>query len=161
MFYPSVENLFDEMFNFDNDIFGNEPERRMLPSHGGPKHPGHELMRTDVNETDKAYELCIDLPGFDKKDIKVKLEDGLLTVSAERVEEDEEREDPSGKPRKNGRVIRKERYVGSMARSWYVGEDTDREKVAAKYENGVLKLTVPKVEKKELPEDQKYIAIEG
>ena len=48
-----------------------------------------------------------------------------------------------------------------MSRSWYVGEDVKREEIAAKYENGVLKLTVPKAEKKELPEDKKYIAIEG
>ena len=161
MFYPSVENLFDEMFNFDDDFFGREPEHRMLPPHGGPKHHEHGLMRTDVSETEKAYELNIDIPGFNKDDIKVKLDDGLLTVSAERVEESTEREDSNGKPRKNGKLIRKERYVGSMSRSWYVGEDVKREEIAAKYENGVLKLTVPKAEKKELPEDKKYIAIEG
>ena len=160
MFYPSVENLFDEMFNFDDDFFGREPEHHMLPARGG-KHHERALMRTDVNEDDKAYELSIDLPGFDKKDIKVKLDNGLLTVSAEKVEEKTEKEDENGKASKHGKLIRKERYVGSMSRSWYVGEDIDRAEIAAKYHNGVLKLTVPKAKKEELPEDKKYIAIEG
>lgn len=154
MFYPSVDNLFDEMFNFDEDFFEPKPERGLLPSHRGPKGRHGELMRTDVKETKKAYKLNIDLPGYKKDDIKVKFDDGVLTVSAEKVEENEEEKD--------GKVIRQERFSGAIRRSWYVGEDIKREEIAAKYENGVLKLTVPKSDPKEaLPEDKKYIAIEG
>ena len=157
MLYPSVENLFDEMFNgFGDDFFDN---RRPLLGNG--KHE-KSLMRTDVNETKDAYELKVDLPGYKKDEIKVKLDDGFLTISANKVTESTEREDEHGKTRKNGRVIRQERYVGAMSRSWYVGDDVDQNKVKAKYENGVLELTIPKTEpKKELPENQKYIAIEG
>lgn len=154
MFYPSVDNLFDEMFNFDDDFFEPKPERGLLPSHRGPKGHHGELMRTDVKETKKAYKLSIDLPGYKKDDIKVKFDDGILTVSAEKVEENEEEKD--------GKVIRQERFSGATRRSWYVGEGIKREEIAAKYENGVLKLTVPKSDpKKALPEDKKYIAIEG
>ncbi len=157
MLYPSVENLFDEMFNgFGDDFFDN---RRPLLGNG--KHE-KSLMRTDVNETKDAYELKVDVPGYKKDEIKVKLDDGFLTISANKVTESTEREDEHGKTRKNGRVIRQERYVGAMSRSWYVGDDVDQNKVKAKYENGVLELTIPKTEpKKELPENQKYIAIEG
>ena len=87
----------------------------------------------------------------------------MLTISAGKSEDVEEREDKNGKPRKNGsRLIRKERHFGSMSRSWYIGDDVKKEDIKASYNNGVLSLTVPKAEpKKELPEDQKYIAIEG
>ena len=75
MFYPSVDNLFDEMFNFDDDFFEPKPERGLLPSHRGPKGRHGALMRTDVKETKKAYKLSIDLPGYKKDDIKVKFDD--------------------------------------------------------------------------------------
>ncbi len=154
MFYPSVDNLFDEMFNFDDDLFASRSERNLPALHRGSKGRHGELMRTDVKETKKAYKLNIELPGYTKDDIKVKFDDGVLTVSADKVEENEEEKD--------GKVIRKERFSGSIRRSWYVGEDIKREEIAAKYENGVLKLTVPKSDPKEaLPEDKKYIAIEG
>ncbi|MBP5656565.1 Hsp20/alpha crystallin family protein [Candidatus Saccharibacteria bacterium] len=159
MIHSGFESLFDEMFNdFDDEIFGRRP---MLPAHGG----GHrrDLMRTDVSETDQAYNLEIDLPGFKKDDIKIKYDEGMLTISAEKNEDIEEREDKNGKPRKNGsRLIRKERHFGSMSRSWYVGEDVKKDDIKASYKDGVLSLTVPKAEPKpELPEDQKFIAIEG
>lgn len=159
MFYTGAENLFDEMFNdFDDDFLEPRVSRRLLGR--GSNH--HELMKTDVVENDKSYDLKIDMPGYDKDDIKVKLDNGMLTVSAETSSEKTEHEDKNGKPRKNGRMIRQERYVGTISRSWYVGDDVDRSKISAKYENGVLCLEVPKAEpKKELPDDQKYIAIEG
>ena len=159
MIHTGFESLFDEMFNdFDDDIFAHHP---MLPPHaGGPRH--HELMRTDVNETDAAYELSVELPGYDKDDIKVKFDDGMLTISAAKNEDTEEHFDKNGKPRKNGRMIRHERHFGSLSRSWYVGDGIKQEGIKASYKNGILSLTVPKAEpKKELPEEQKYIAIEG
>ena len=159
MIQSGFESLFDEMFNdFDDEIFGRRP---MLPAHGGGR--GHNLMKTDVSETEQAYNLEIDLPGFAKEDIKIKFDEGMLTISAEKSEDIEEREDKNGKPRKNGsRLIRKERHFGSMSRSWYVGDDIKKDEIKASYKNGVLSLTVPKAEpKKDLPEEQKYIAIEG
>ena len=165
-----IDNLFDEMFSgFGDDFFDDPFDTPRLPGgehqHGlmrPPKVHTHGLMRTDVNETDKAYELAIELPGLKKDDIKVKLDNGVLTVSTETHEETEERETPDGKPRKNGKVIRRERHYGAMSRSWYVGDDVEQDKIRAKYENGILNLTVPKAEPKpELPDDKKYIAIEG
>ena len=159
MIHSGFESLFDEMFNdFDDEIFGRRP---MLPAYGGGR--GHNLMKTDVSETEQAYNLEIDLPGFTKEDIKIKFDEGMLTISAEKSEDVEEREDKNGKPRKNGsRLIRKERHFGSMSRSWYVGDDIKKDDIKASYKNGVLSLTVPKAEpKKDLPEEQKYIAIEG
>ena len=159
MIHSGFESLFDEMFNdFDDEIFGR---RSMLPAQSGMRRQG--LMKTDVSETEQAYNLEIDLPGFNKEDIKIKLDDGMLTISAEKNEDVEEREDKNGKPRKNGsRLIRKERHYGSMSRSWYVGDDIKKDDIKASYNNGVLSLTVPKAEpKKDLPEEQKYIAIEG
>ena len=161
-----IDNLFYEMFNgFGNDFFDDPFDTPRLPEgERGLMHApkAHGLMRTDVNETDNAYELAIELPGLKKDDIKVKLDNGVLTVSTETHEETEERETPDGKPRKNGKVIRRERHYGAMSRSWYVGDDVEQGKIKAKYENGILNLTVPKAEPKpELPDDKKYIAIEG
>lgn len=158
MRYPTVENLFDEMFNDFNDEFFGVPRRGLMRA---PRRE-NALMRTDVSEKDDAYELKVDLPGFKKDNIKVKLDDGFLTISAEQSSEKVEREDESGKARKNGRIIRQERYLGAMSRSWYVGDAIKQKDIKASYKNGVLSLTVPKATPhKELPEDKKYIAIEG
>lgn len=159
MIHSGFESLFDEMFNdFDDEIFGRRP---MLPARAGA--PRNNLMRTDVSETDEAYNLEIDLPGYKKEDIKIKLDEGILTISAEKNEDIEEREDKNGKPRENGsRLIRKERHYGSISRSWYIGEDINKDDIKASYKDGVLALTVPKAAPKQaLPEEQKYIAIEG
>ena len=143
MIHSGFESLFDEMFNdFDDGIFGRRP---MLPPHAGGH--GRDLMRTDVSETEKDFNLEIDLPGFKKDDIKIKFDEGMLTISAEKNEDIEERE---------------ERHFGSMSRSWYVGEDINKDDIKASYKDGVLSLTVPKAEPKpELPDEQKFIAIEG
>ena len=158
MIHSGFESLFDEMFNdFDDEIFGRRP---MLPAHGGG--PRHDLMRTDVDETDQAFNLTIDLPGYEKDDIKIKYDEGMLTISAKKNEDIEQHLDKNGKPRKNGRTIRRERHFGAMSRSWYVGEEINKDDIKASYKNGVLSLVVPKAEPKpELPDEQKYIAIEG
>ncbi len=111
------------------------------------------MMKTDVKETESTFELEMDLPGFKKEDVSAKLENGYMTISATRnVNNDEKDED--------GKYIRRERYTGSCSRSFYVGENVTEEDIQAKFENGTLKLTVPKeVEKK--VEEQKFIAIEG
>lgn len=146
MLLPSVfgENLFDEMMNM-NDFFGDQS-----PLYG--KH-AKNLMKTDIREHENGYEVDIDLPGFKKDEINLQLDNGYLTVSAAKgLDKDEQAKD--------GTYIRRERYAGSCSRSFYVGEGVTEEDVHAKYEDGILKLAIPKKEDK-IPEGKKYIAIEG
>ena len=110
-------------------------------------------MKTDIRESDEGYKVEIDLPGFKKDEIGVELEDGYLTITAQKsLNKDEEK--------KQGRYIRRERYAGSMQRSFYVGDALTQEDIKAKYEHGILKLSVPKKEAKAV-ETKKTIAIEG
>ena len=138
---PSIfsENLFDEFFDDDFSMFPAWGKRN--PLYG--KH-AKNLMKTDVRETESSYEVDIDLPGFKKEDIKLNLENGYLTVSAQKGLDKDEQD-------KNGRYIRQERYTGSCSRSFYVG-DMKPSDVAAKYEDGILKISLPKVDQKKLPE---------
>lgn len=112
---------------------------------------GNTLMRTDVTETDQAYELAIDLPGYKKENIHISLKDGTLTVSADQDHDHEEKNSA-------GHVIRQERYSGSCSRSWYVGDDVRESDIRASYDGGVLKLSISK----KVPEEPKesYITIE-
>ena len=112
------------------------------------------VMKTDVKETDNSYEVDIDLPGFKKDEIEAKLENGYLTISASKGLDKEEKNE------KDGTYIRKERYSGAMSRSFYVGDELKQEDIKAKYEDGILKLSVPKSEPKKV-ESHKTIAIEG
>lgn len=112
------------------------------------------LMKTDIKATDEGFELEIDLPGIDKENLTVQLENGYLTVTAKAEKKTDE-----GK--ENGRYIRRERFSGTYSRSFYVGEDVKDEDVKAKYDNGTLKLFVPDKEKQPKPEVKKFIAIEG
>ena len=144
---PSIfgENLFDDFFG---DPFGMMPRGRD-PLYG--KH-ARNLMRTDVRETEDTYELDVDLPGFKKDEVTVDLQDGYLTISAAKgLDKDE--------PDKKGKFLRQERYAGSMSRSFYVGDDVRSEDVSAKFEDGILKISVPKAAPKELPKHT-TIAIE-
>ena len=111
------------------------------------------LMKTDVKETETGYELDIDLPGFKKDEISAHLEDGYLTVSAAKGVDKDEKDN-------EGRYIRRERYSGSMTRSFYVGSAVTEEDIKAKYEDGILSLSIPKKDPKAV-EAKKYIAIEG
>ena len=112
------------------------------------------LMKTDVKATDAGYELEIDVPGIDKENISVQLENGYVTVTAKTEKKNDE-----GK--ENGHYIRRERFYGTYSRSFYVGEDVNEEDVKAKYENGTLKLFVPDKEKQPKEETKKIISIEG
>ena len=105
-----------------------------------------DSMRTDIKETENGYQLDVEMPGFDKKDIKIALENGYLTVSAQKSSKDEE----GNEKNKNERYIRKECTV-SCSRSYYVGNDVEKENVKAKCENGMLTLNVPKSQPKQLP----------
>ena len=141
MLMPSIfgENLLD-------DFFG-EP-------FGGYDYSESGLMTTDVKDTDKGYEVTMNMPGVKKEDVKAELKDGYLTVSAEtNTKKDEKAED--------GKYIRRERYSGSCSRSFYVGEDVQQEDIKAEFKHGILKLFVPKKEAKPAVEEKKHIAIEG
>ena len=116
------------------------------------KKPIVKNMKTDIIEKDDKYLLDIDLPGFEKKDIKISVEDGYLTVSAKK--------ESSTEDVKEGNFIRKERYSGECSRSFYVGEDIEAEDVKASFKNGILTLDIPKKEEtKEIPE-KKYVEID-
>ena len=145
---PSIfrDNLFDDMFGFD---FDREFDRMMRPLYG--KH-SQNMMKTDVRETDNSYELDIDLPGFKKDEITVQLDNGYLSISASKgLDKDEEKKD--------GKYIRRERYAGAMNRTFYVGDNLTQQDIQAKFEDGILKISVPKKDVQQI-EQNKYIAIE-
>ena len=134
-------------------IFGE----RFLDDFWGDSFGGYQmnnLMNTDVKDTEQGYELTMDMPGFKKEDIKADLENGYLTIHAEKNSSQDETDE-------DGRYIRRERYSGSCSRSFYVGEDVTKEDIKAKFEDGTLKLFVPKMEAKPAVEQKKFIAIEG
>ena len=137
---PSIfgENLFDDMFD---DAFDRFPA--LGRSNPFAKH-GQNMMKTDVRETDESYELDIDLPGFKKEELQAKIENGYLTVSANKSTD-------RNKKDKKGHYIRQERYVGQFSRSFYIGDDVQKEDIKAKFEDGILKLSIPKKENKQLP----------
>ena len=150
---PSIfgENLFDDWFDFP-DFRGFERDMRDVDRKLYGRHAARE-MKTDVHEHDDRYEMHIDLPGFKKDEITLSLENGYLTVSAVKgLDMDREQK---------GKVIRQERYAGSMQRSFYVGEEITEEDIKAKYEHGVLSLTIPKKEAKPKLPEKKVIMIEG
>ena len=146
MLMPSI--FGENLFNDDWMDFGFPEVDKALYG----KHAGH-VMKTDVKETDAGYEVDIDLPGFKKDEISAKLDDGYLTISASKGLDKDEKN-------KEGKYIRKERYAGAMSRSFYVGGDVTEEDIKAKYEDGILRLSIPKKEAKAV-ESKKYIAIEG
>ena len=157
MMKPSIfgENLFDDFMDFP---FDDKWEKRMNKEFFGRKNPLYgknaaRLMKTDVRETDSAYELDVDLPGFKKDEIQVELEDGYLTISAEKGLDKEEE--------KKGKYIRRERYAGACSRTFYVGENVERSDIKANFKHGILKLSVPKMEEKKAVEDHNYISIDG
>lgn len=111
------------------------------------------LMKTDIIENEDGFELDVEMPGCRKEDVKAQVKDGYLIISANTNSESEEKDE-------NGKCIRKERYSGAMSRSFYVGENLTEEDIRAKFEDGVLKLTVPKEEQKKV-EEPRYVTIEG
>ncbi len=158
MMTPSIfgENLFDDFFDsfFDFPVWDDKAMQKAQKKLYG-RHAAN-MMKTDVQEHDDHYEVDIDLPGFKKDELSLELKDGYLLISAAKGYDKEEKE------KESGRFVRRERYAGSMSRSFYVGEDVKQEDIHARYESGVLKLSVPKMEaKKPQVEEKKYIAIEG
>ena len=147
MLMPSIfgENLFDY---FMDDFAFPDIDKKLYG-----KHAPH-IMKTDVKEKDNAYEVTIDLPGFKKDEIQIQLENGYVTVSAAKGLDKDEKD-------KEGNYIRRERYAGTLSRSFYVGDAVSEEDIHAKYEDGILKLSVPKKAPKAVEEKDGYIAIEG
>ena len=156
MLLPRVfgEDLLDDFFGWDDfPFFDDKASRNVEKKLYGRR--AKNLMKTDIRETDTEYELTIDLPGFKKEEVHASLENGYLTISAAKGLDEEEKE------KKTGRYIRKERYAGACQRSFYVGDEISEDDIRAKFEDGILKITVPK---KELPapeETKKLISIEG
>ena len=151
MYMPSI--FGDDYFDVDNfmDSF--------VPSFWGNRNPLYgkhqkNLMKTDIKENADNYTLDVDLPGFKKDDIHLELNDGYMTISANKTLDKDEQ-------KKNGTYLRRERYSGSMTRSFYVGDALKREDIKAKFEDGILKIEVPKKDAKEAIPEKKYIAIEG
>ena len=136
--------LLDDWFNEDWDRAFDRAFRDMSPRQVFGKRSAN-VMKTDVRETDAGYDVFIDLPGFKKEDVKLDLHNGYLTITANRDGSHDEQD-------QNGRYIRQERYTGSCARSFYVGEELKPEDVKARFENGILTLSLPKAEAKQLPE---------
>ena len=148
MLLPSIfgENLFDDFDNFNFDKALNRMNRELYGKHS------RNMMKTDVHETDNSYELDVDLPGFKKDEINVQLDNGYLSISAAKgLDKDEEK--------KNSKYIRRERYAGAMSRSFYVGDNLTQQDIKAKFEDGILKISVPKKDVQQI-EQNKYIAIE-
>ena len=146
MLMPSIfnESLFD-------DFFGDFAH----PAKNAARYntSAANMMRTDIKEGEQGFELDVELPGFNKENLDVHLKDGYLTINAQ-IDENNDKKDEDGK------YIRKERYYSSCSRSFYVGKEITEEDIKAKFENGILKLFVPKKEKAAV-EEKKYISIEG
>lgn len=139
MLLPSIfgERLFDDFMDF--------PFRGRMEN---------QMMKTDIKDAGDHFELMMDMPGFKKEDVKAQLKDGMLTIEANTTMSNDEQDD-------NGKYIRRERFTGSCSRSFYVGDNVTQEDIKAKFEDGILKICVPKVEDKPQIEENKYIAIEG
>ena len=147
MLAPSIYNGFvSDLFDDFGDMF------RCMPNY--VKENRAYNMSTDVKEFEDHYELDMELPGFKKEDVKAELKNGYLTVSAKHDESNDEKD-------KEGKFIRKERYYGECKRSFYVGNNMSKEDIKANFENGILKLNVPKAEAKPEVETDNYISIEG
>ncbi len=152
LYVPSIfgENLMDDFMGSFLDGFDQ-------PAYTAKKSPVYgqntvRVMKTDITESQDGFALDMDLPGYKKDEIRLELENGALTITAEKAVDSEEKNE-------KGKVIRRERYTGKMARSFYVGEDINETDIKARFEDGVLKLFIPK--KAPVIPEKKTISIEG
>ena len=150
MLVPSIfnDNLFDDWF--DDDFY-----MPMIPDMGDADkklyggRAAHE-MKTDVKETEKGYEVAVDLPGFKKDDVTVELNNGYMTITAQKkVDKDKKNEE--------GKYIRREHYAGSMSRSFYVGDQLTENDIHAQMNDGILTLQIPKKEEQKQVEDKRHL----
>ena len=140
-------NLLSTLMTDPFDTFcdaASAPMQKMAPT----------LMRTDIKETDEGYEMTIDLPGFKKDDVQAELKDGYLSITAQTQRESEDKDE-------KGTFVRKERFSGKCSRTFFVGEDIEDDDIKAKFEDGILKIGVPKKQEQPKLEEKKTIAIEG
>jgi len=141
-FLPAVfgENMMDMFNDLDRDFFRGfgRPEHMLYGKNAD------RMMKTDVRETEEGYEVDVDLPGFKKEEIHLELQNGYLTISTEKSLENKEEQ--------KGKIIRQERYSGTMQRSFYVGKHVTEEDIQAKYEDGVLSIAIPKKDAPKVPE---------
>ena len=152
MMLPSIfgENLFDDWMNDSglmNPAFFGKSHSPLYGKHAA------SIMRTDIRENKDSYDVIVDLPGFKKEGIQVQLEDGYMTITAAKSLDKDEKDEA-------GKYIRQERYSGTCSRSFYVGPAITVEDIKAKFEDGTLRLNIPKKDPKAV-EGKKYIAIEG
>ena len=143
-------DLFDDWFDFPffNYTDLDRADKRLYG------HRSKDIMKTDVQENESSYNLIMDLPGFKKEDVKVALENGYLTISAEKSHDSDDDEHEGGK------YIRRERVYGSCARSFYVGKDVTVDDIKGEFKHGILTLTIPKAQPKQIEPPTKYISIE-
>ena len=120
-YYPSFNDVFDDLF----DNSWTTPSK------------ANNNMLCDIRETENTYEMNLALPGYKKEDISLELKDGYLKVSATSNKEKEEKD-------KTGRIVRRERYSGNCSRSFYVGKGFTEEDIKARFDNGELRISVPK-----------------
>ena len=132
-FLPTFSNVFDDLFSDPFD------------------YSSIDAMRTDVIDKGDNYEMSMELPGYKKEDIQMELKDGYLLISATKNVNNDEKDS-------EGHIIRRERYSGSCSRNFYVG-DIHQEDIRASFENGELKIMIPKTDVKQL-EEKKYITID-
>ena len=156
MLLAKNNNVFDTFFGdpwFSDPWFDDRDIQKAEKKLYG--HNDKKLMLTDIKESDKGYELEMDLPGFKKEEIKASLENGYLIISAEKGFEQDEK-DNEGK-----KYIRRERYTGSCQRAFYVGDEIEQGDIKASFKHGILRLDIPKKQPKPQVEENKFISIEG
>lgn len=146
-----IDDFFDDFFNdFDGRAYITEAKPQNKNQKPAQSAQADQLMRTDIKETEDQYLLTIDLPGFKKENIQVTVENDCLTIAAHADAEKQE----------NARYLRRERYAGSLKRAFYVGEGVEQGDIKAQFQNGVLRLTIPKQKPQEAVEESKYISID-
>lgn len=155
MYMPSIfgENLMDDVVDDFSELdhaLDDEFLGKRNPLFG--KH-ANRLMRTDVKETDQDYRLTVDLPGFKKNEVNLLLDNGYLTIRANKKLDKDEKN-------KLGKLIRQERYAGTMQRSWYVGDEVTEDDIKADFKDGLLNISIAKKQPTKQLEDHKYITIE-
>lgn len=133
-FLPTFNDMFDDLFHDPFD------------------YSSIDTMRTDIVEKDNCYVLDMELPGYKKEDIQMSLKNGYLTINATKNIDNEKKD-------QKGRVLRRERYSGSCSRNFYVGEEIRQEDIKASFDNGELKISIPKEPTKQV-EQKKYIPID-
>ena len=146
MLYPSIfrNDLFDDIF--DDFMKPAMPQRANYFNQSA-------VMKTDIKEYENSYELDVELPGIKKENVSVELKDGALEIKVTSQVENDDKDE-------KGKYLRRERFYGSCSRSFYVGEDVKQEDIKAKFENGILAITVPKIVEQPKVEQKQYISIE-